>query len=60
MDKGFPETDLLELESRIFKDQWSIPYKKNESFHICLSAATKLLDQGFFTPNFTYTKSYIF
>ena len=57
MDKGFPETDLLELESRIFKDQWSIPYKKSESFHNCLSAATKLLDQGFLHPFFTYTTS---
>ncbi|KAI9556016.1 hypothetical protein GHT06_018579 [Daphnia sinensis] len=44
---GFPETHLYELESRVFTDQWSIPYKKDESLHKCLAAATKLIEEGF-------------
>jgi len=45
-EEGFPETHLYELESRVFTDQWSIPYKKDESLHKCLAAATKLIDEG--------------
>ena len=37
---------MYELESRVFTDQWSIPYKKDESLHKCLVAATKLIEEG--------------
>jgi ubiquitin carboxyl-terminal hydrolase 9/24 len=30
----------------VFTDQWSIPYKKDESLHKCLVAATKLIEEG--------------
>ena len=48
-DGGFPETHLYELESRVFTDQWSIPYKKDESLHKCLLAAAKLMEEGKFS-----------
>ncbi|GFQ83735.1 ubiquitin carboxyl-terminal hydrolase 24 [Trichonephila clavata] len=42
----FPTTNLYELESRIFTDQWSIPFKKEESLGKCLLSATQLAEQG--------------
>ncbi|CAB1419753.1 unnamed protein product [Pleuronectes platessa] len=38
----FPTTNLYELESRVFTDHWSIPYKREESLGKCLIAATCL------------------
>ncbi len=44
--QGFPLTNLYELETRVFQDNWSIPYKKDESLGRCLLAATKLAKEG--------------
>ena len=38
----FPVTNLYELDTRVFQDNWSIPYKRDESLGKCLVAATKL------------------
>lgn len=46
--KEFPTTNLYELESRVFTDQWSIPYKKEESLGKCLIASTRLAEEGRF------------
>lgn len=43
---AFPQTNLYELEQRVFVDQWSIPYKKDESLAKCLIAATNLAKEG--------------
>lgn len=40
----FPVTNLFELESRVFAEQWSIPYKKEESLGKCLIAAARLAE----------------
>ena len=42
----FPVTHLYELETRVFQDNWSIPYKKEESLGKCLVAAEKLARDG--------------
>ena len=42
----FPVTNLYELEERIFTENWSIPYRKNESLGKCLLGATKLIIEG--------------
>ena len=42
MPDEFPVTNLYELEDRIFTENWSIPYKKNESLAKCLYSATRL------------------
>ena len=42
----FPLTHLYELETRVFQDNWSIPYKKEESLGKCLVAAEKLAREG--------------
>ncbi|XP_056271460.1 ubiquitin carboxyl-terminal hydrolase 24 isoform X7 [Pseudoliparis swirei] len=42
----FPTTNLYELESRVFTDHWSIPYKREESLGKCLIAATCLARLG--------------
>uniref|UniRef100_A0A8C2XPQ8 Ubiquitin carboxyl-terminal hydrolase 24 n=1 Tax=Cyclopterus lumpus TaxID=8103 RepID=A0A8C2XPQ8_CYCLU len=42
----FPTTNLYELESRVFTDHWSIPYKREESLGKCLIAATCLARHG--------------
>ncbi|MEQ2170516.1 hypothetical protein GOODEAATRI_001016 [Goodea atripinnis] len=38
----FPTTNLYELESRVFTDHWSIPYKREESLGKCLIASSCL------------------
>lgn len=38
----FPVTNLYELEDRVFTENWSIPYKKDESLGKCLYGAIKL------------------
>ncbi|CAB4058033.1 USP9_24 [Lepeophtheirus salmonis] len=40
--KGFPLRSLNELETRVFQDNWTIPYKKEESFAKCLSACLRV------------------
>lgn len=45
-NSAFPQTNLYELEQRVFVDQWSIPYKKDESLAKCLVAATNLAKEG--------------
>ena len=45
-EEGFPLTHYYELESRVFQDNWSIPYKREESLGKCLVAATKLAEEG--------------
>lgn len=47
----FPATNLYELEQRVFVDQWSIPYKKDESLAKCLIAATNLAREGLCESN---------
>uniref|UniRef100_A0AAY5EM52 UBA domain-containing protein n=1 Tax=Electrophorus electricus TaxID=8005 RepID=A0AAY5EM52_ELEEL len=42
----FPTTNLYELESRVFTDHWSIPYKREESLGKCLIASTSLARLG--------------
>ena len=42
----FPETNLYELETRVFQDNWSIPYKRDESLGKYLVAAEKLARDG--------------
>lgn len=42
----FPVANLYELEDRIFKENWSIPYRKNESLGKCLLSATKMILKG--------------
>ncbi|TSK58130.1 Ubiquitin carboxyl-terminal hydrolase 24 [Bagarius yarrelli] len=42
----FPTTNLYELESRVFTDHWSIPYKREESLGKCLIASTSLARMG--------------
>uniref|UniRef100_A0A3P8PU51 Ubiquitin carboxyl-terminal hydrolase 24 n=1 Tax=Astatotilapia calliptera TaxID=8154 RepID=A0A3P8PU51_ASTCA len=42
----FPTTNLYELESRVFTDHWSIPYKREESLGKCLIASSCLARHG--------------
>lgn len=42
----FPLTHFYELESRVHTDQWSIPYKREESLAICMVATTKMVREG--------------
>ncbi len=44
----FPTAHLYELESRIFTENWSIPYKKQESLGKCLLGAIKLSHLGMY------------
>lgn len=41
----FPATNYYELESRVHTDQWTIPFRQDESLAICLRAAIKMLHQ---------------
>lgn len=41
----FPVPSLYELEARVFQDNWSIPYKREESLGRCLEAATRLAQE---------------
>ena len=42
----FPLTHFYELESRVHTEQWSIPYKREESLAICLMATTNMIREG--------------
>ncbi|XP_022101626.1 ubiquitin carboxyl-terminal hydrolase 24-like isoform X2 [Acanthaster planci] len=46
VSKEFPATNLYELEGRVFTDQWSIPYKKEESLGKCLIASTRFAKEN--------------
>ena len=43
---NFPVSAFYELDNRVFQDNWSIPYKVDESFASCLRAATKLAQEN--------------
>ena len=42
----FPTTNLYELEDRVFVDNWSIPYKREESLGKCLLSAARFAQEG--------------
>ena len=42
----FPVTNLYKLDTRVFQDNWSIPYKREESLDRYLVAATRLAGEG--------------
>jgi len=42
----FPLTHFYELEGRVHTDQWSIPYKRDESLAVCMVAAIKMIREG--------------
>lgn len=42
----FPTTNLYELEDRVFVDNWSIPYKRDESLGKCLQSAARFAQDG--------------
>ena len=42
----FPLTHFYELESRVHTEQWSIPYKREESLAICMVATIKMIREG--------------
>ena len=46
----FPLTHYYELEGRVHTDQWSIPYKRDESLAICMMATTKMIREGKHSP----------
>ncbi len=43
---GFAVAHFYELETRVFQDNWSIPYKTDESLAKCLESAAKLAREG--------------
>ena len=42
----FPLTHYYELEGRVHTDQWSIPYKKEESLGVCMIATIDMMKEG--------------
>ena len=42
----FPLTHYYELEGRVHTEQWSIPYKRDESLARCMMAATRMVREG--------------
>ena len=42
----FPLTHYYELEGRVHTNQWSIPYKRDESLAICMVATIKMIREG--------------
>ena len=42
----FPLTHFYELEGRVHTDQWSIPYRKEESLGKCLLASIAMMNEG--------------
>ena len=45
-EDGFPVTNLYELDQRVFQENWSIPYRREESLGKCLVGATNLAKQS--------------
>lgn len=54
-EAGFPVGNLYELETRVFQENWSIPYKREESLGKCLVGATKLAQEGKLSYSFWFT-----
>ena len=46
----FPLTHFYELEGRVHTEQWSIPYKKEESLGKCLLASIAMMKEGRVSP----------
>ncbi|XP_019857623.1 PREDICTED: ubiquitin carboxyl-terminal hydrolase 24-like [Amphimedon queenslandica] len=42
----FPLTHFYELEGRTHTDQWSIPYKREESLGVCMLATIRMMKEG--------------
>ena len=42
----FPLTHFYQLESRVHTEQWSIPYKRDESLAVCMVAAIRMIREG--------------
>ena len=42
----FPLTHYYELDGRVHTNQWSIPYKRDESLAICMVATIKMIREG--------------
>ena len=42
----FPLTHYYELEGRVHTEQWSIPYKREESLGVCMLATIKMIREG--------------
>ena len=42
----FPVTHFYELEARVHTDQWSIPYKREESLGVCMLATIRILRES--------------
>ncbi len=42
----FPLTHYYELEGRVHTDQWSIPYKKEESLGVCMLSTIEMMREG--------------
>jgi hypothetical protein len=51
---NFPVSAFYDLENRVFQDNWSIPYKREEALGRCLKAAAKLAEES----EFVYNKSF--
>ena len=46
-NREFPLTHYYELEGRVHTDQWSIPYKKEESLGVCMLATIEMMKEGY-------------
>ena len=44
----FPLTHFYELEGRVHTEQWSVPFKRNESLAICMVSSIKMIREGVF------------
>lgn len=42
----FPLTHFYELEGRVHTEQWSVPFKRNESLAICMVSSIKMIREG--------------
>ncbi len=42
----FPLTHFYELEGRVHTEQWSIPYKREESLAVCMVATIKMMRES--------------
>lgn len=42
----FPLTHYYELEGRVHTEQWSVPFKRNESLAICMVSSIKMIREG--------------
>ena len=47
----FPLTHYYELEARVHTDQWSIPYKREESLAICMLSTIRMMKEGIYYVN---------